>query len=180
MLPLLQLAAYIPLVWYGCWYRPTWQHWMSPSSDTAGFYPNWIDGIEPFPEQLAAGINSPAMVLAAWSVMPFDHWLASGASIEFAIHVVTALYIPLLWYLIGKRLDERGKRKSPPLSRGRNAVAVVTLVGLLSIAILLVWSFLEGQRYTMVSLSFAWIGCGILAVWFQLRRTRRHVSGVLS
>jgi hypothetical protein len=38
--------------------------------------------------------------------------------IELAIHVVTALYIPLLWYLIGKRLDVREKRKCPPLSRG--------------------------------------------------------------
>jgi hypothetical protein len=149
---------------------------MSRSSKSTGFYPNWIDGIEPLPEQVAAGINFPAVVVAAWSVMPFDDWLRSGASRELVLHVVAAIYIPLLWYVVGKRLDERGKRKSAPLSKGRKAVALVTLVGVLGIAIFLVGVILDGQRYALVGLSFAWIVCGILAACFRLREMRKSVS----
>lgn len=170
MLPLLQLAGYIALVWYGCWYRPTWQHWMSPSSDPTGFYPNWIDGIEPFAEQLAAGINFPAVVVAALSLLPFDNRLHTGASSELALHVVTAIYVPLLWFLIGKRLDERPGTGAAPLSKSMKAFTITATVALLVAGSWMVWSFGEGQRYTLYGLSFLWIIGGIIALGSRLRR----------
>src|SRR5690242_1806739 len=75
VLPLAQLAAYMLLVWYGCWYRPTWERWFQAKppqpSESVGFYPTWIDGIEPVPEQLAVGLNLPAVAFAAVSLIPF-------------------------------------------------------------------------------------------------------------
>ncbi len=75
-LPVVQLAAYVLLVWYGCWYRPTWQHWVrnwiSPGTQAGGWYPAWVDGAEPFPEQLAAGINFPATWLSGLTIILFS------------------------------------------------------------------------------------------------------------
>jgi hypothetical protein len=172
--PLAQLAAYMLLVWYGCWYPPTWQRWFqtgpSQSSESAGFYPTWIDGIEPVPEQFAAGLNFPAVAVAALSLVPFDDYLRTGASRDFAMHVLTALYIPLLWFLIGKRVDRRGRMKPASFSKRRKALAVVALAGLLLAASLMLWFFAEGHRYTVAALSLAWIISGIVAIWLRLRQ----------
>jgi hypothetical protein len=121
VLPLAQLAAYLLLVWSGCWYRPTWERWFqarsSESSQSSGFYPTWIDGVEPVQEQLAAGLNFPAVAVAALSLVPFDDYLRTGVARDFAMHVLTAIYTPLLWFLIGKRLDGQGRTKAASLSR---------------------------------------------------------------
>jgi hypothetical protein len=77
------------------------------------------------------------------------------------MHVLTAIYIPLLWFLIGKRLD-RGRMHAASLSKGRKALAVVALAGLLLAARLMLWFFAQGQRYTMAALSLAWILSGIV------------------
>ena len=176
VLPAAQLAAYLLLVWYGCWYRPTWQHWFragsSRSLGSAGFYPTWIDGIEPVPEQLAAGLNFPAVAVAALSLAPFDDYLRTGASKDLAIHVVSAIFIPLLWFLIGKRLDGRGRKNAAAL-KSRKALAVVALAALLFAASVILWFFAEGQRYMAGALSLAWIFTGIIATWRRLRRPGR-------
>ena len=177
VLPLAQLAAYLLLVWTGCWYRPTWERWFqarpSHSSESAGFYPTWIDGIEPVPEQLAAGLNLPAVAVAALSLVPFDGYLRTGASRDFAMHVLTAIYTPVLWFLIGRRIDGRRTTKAVSLSRRRRGVAVVALAGLLLAASLTLWFLAVGQRYTVGSLSLAWILTGIVAIWLRLRPPRR-------
>ncbi len=176
ILPVFQLAAYLALVWYGCWYRPTWQHWFknwaSPSLAQTGFYPAWVDGIESLPEQIASGLNFPAVAAAALSVVPFENRLSTGASRELAMHILAALYIPLLWYLIGRWIDKRAGMSTGPLSRGIKTLAVSGLVGLLLLGILLLWSFIEGQRYTMSSLSLLWIVSGLVVIGTRLRRTQ--------
>ena len=68
------------------------------------------------------------------------------------MHILTSLYIPFLWYLIGRRIDKRGERRADPLSKGVKALAVSAIAGLLLVGSLMVWSFAEGQRYTMSSL----------------------------
>lgn len=173
-LPLAQLAAYVLLVWSGCWYRPTWEQWFkarpSQSSEPVPFYPTWIDGIEPIPEQLAAGLNFPAVAGAALSLVPFDEYLRTGASRDFAMHVLTAIYTPLLWILIGKRIDGPGRTKTTTLSRRRKVLAGIALAGLLLAASLMLWVFVEGQRYTVAALSLAWILGGIILIWRRLRQ----------
>jgi hypothetical protein len=176
-LPPLQFTAYILLVWYGCWYRPTWQewfkNWVSPSSQSTDFYPGWIDGIDPLPEQLAAGLNFPAVVAASLSLAPFRAGFRMGASEDLAMHVVTAIYVPLLWFVIGWWIDARELRKPVPLSSRRKAVAVVALAGLSLATWVMLWAFPEGPRYPMAVLSLAWVLSGIVAICLHLRRLRR-------
>jgi peptidoglycan/LPS O-acetylase OafA/YrhL len=88
------------------------------------------------------------------------------------MHVLTTIYIPLLWFLIGKRLDRRGRMQPASFSKRRKALAVVALAGLFLAAILMLWFFAEGQRYTVAALSFAWIVSGIVAIWLRLRQPR--------
>ena len=175
LLPVVQLATYLALVWYGCWYRPTWQHWFenwaSPASEPTGFYPTWIDGIESLPEQIAAGLNFPAVAAAALSVVPFENRLPTGASRELAMHILTSLYVPFLWYLIGRRIDKRAEMRAGPLSKGIKTLAVAAIAGLLLAGSLMLWSFAEGQRYTMSSLSLLWIVSGLVVIGTRLRHS---------
>jgi hypothetical protein len=174
VLPLAQLAAYVLLVWYGCWYRPTWEQWFQARrshSPEIPLYPTSIDGIEPVPEQLAAGLNFPAVAVAALSLVPFDNYLRDGASRDFAMHVLSVIYTPLLWFLIGKRLDRRARIKAASLSRRRKVSAVAALAGLLLAANLMLWFLIEGQRYTVAALSLAWLLSGIMVIWFRLRQS---------
>ena len=174
ILPPAQLAAYLMLVWSGCWYRPTWEQWFqarpSQASESIAFYPTWIDGIEPVQEQLAAGLNFPAVAVAALSLVPFDDYLRTGASRDLAVHVLSAIYISLLWFLIGKRVDGRAMTKAAALSGRRKVIAVVALAGLLLAAGSMLWVLVEGQRYTVAALSLAWVLGGIMVIWHRLRK----------
>ena len=176
VLPIVQTAAYILLVWYGCWYRPTWQHWIrnwiSPRPDATGWYPAWIDGIEPFPELFASGLNFPAVGLSALTIMPFEHSLSSGASRELALHILAVIFVPLLWYGVGKRLDRRGRTEATTLSRVGKVFTIAGLTALVFIALLMAAALVMGERYTMAGLSLTWVGCGMLVTWSRLRRWR--------
>lgn len=173
VIPVVQLAVYLALVWYGCWYRPTWQYWfekwVSPATEPTGFVADWIDGIEPLPEQIAAGLNFPAVAAAALSLVPFEDEFHTGASTEIAMHALTALYLPLLWYAIGRRIDDRSGLGAKPLSKRSKALAVGVFAGLLLLGSLMLWSFAVGQRYTMASLSMLWIVSGLVAIGVRLR-----------
>jgi hypothetical protein len=58
-----------------------------------------------------AGLNFPAVAVAALSLVPFEDYLRTGASRDLTTHVLTAMYIPVL-FLIGKQLDGRGRMKA--------------------------------------------------------------------
>jgi hypothetical protein len=177
--PVVQSAAYVLLVWHGCWYRPTWQfwfqNWMSHSPASTGWYPVWIDGIESFSEQFAAGLNFPVAFLSALTLVPFEDQLRTGASRELALHIVTAMYIPLLWYMVGKHLDTRKQVKAVQRSKTRKALAASSLAALTLIGVFMLAGLKMGERYTMVALSLVWIGSGIMVAWSRLRNSRSEV-----
>ena len=129
------------------------------------------NGIESLPEQLAAGLNFPAVAVAALSIVPFEDQLRTGASRELAMHILTALYVPLLWYLIGRRIDKRADMRTGPLSKGKKALAVAAVAGLFLVGSLMLWSFAEGQRYAMSSLSLIWIAGGLVLIGSRLRHS---------
>ena len=71
ILPVVQLALYLVLVWLGCYYRQTWQaqfeHWITSRPVAATeFIPGWVDGPVSFEEQLAFGINAPPYSPLGW------------------------------------------------------------------------------------------------------------------
>lgn len=177
-LPLVQLVASVSLIWYGCWYRPAWQHWVeewiSPTSEPSEVYFGWIDGIEPISEQIASGLNFPAAAAAALSLAPLVGWLNTGASRELAFHFLTALYIPLLWYWIGKRIDRRREISAAPLSKRTRTLAVISISGLGFLGLLILLNLAIDQRYTTSILALLWVVFGITAIGFRLPRFATH------
>ena len=144
---------------------------MSPASEPTGLVADWIDGIERLTEQVAEGLNFPAGAAAALSLVPLEDRLHSGASRELATHIVAALYVPFLRYLIGRRIDKRDDLRATLLSKRKRALAVSAVVGLLLLGGLMLWNFSEGQRYTMSSLSLLWIVSGLVAIGTGLRQS---------
>ena len=61
-------------------------------------------------------------------------------------------------------------RKSSTVSRLRKLLAIIAFAGLLFAASLMLWVLVEGQRYTVTALSFAWILAGIIVIWRRLRQ----------
>jgi hypothetical protein len=139
VLPVVQLALYLLLIWYGCYYRPTWQHqlqhWITPRPVVAdGWDPTWMDGSPSFAEQLALGINALAVFTSMLMLIPFDSLFPDGASRELAAHTA-ALFIPLLWYFTGRRLEQPTGATARPSTVGKvsmlTVLAVAALVALL-------------------------------------------------
>jgi hypothetical protein len=132
ILPVVQLALYLVLVWLGCYYRPTWQaqfqHWIAPrpAADTVGWDPVWIDGPPSLAEQIAFGINTPAALASSLVLVPFGSFLHNGASRELAAHTTTAILIPALGFFIGRRLERQSIVTARPSMIGK-AYAVATL-----------------------------------------------------
>lgn len=128
ILPITQFISYVLLIWYGCLYRPTWQsqleHWLNPQSRVSdGWYPTWIDGAPSLAEQVALGVNAPAILAATLLLVPFDSLFHNGASKELAAHVLGAFSVLPLWYLIGRRLERR-----TAMCRASLVVKVSTLI----------------------------------------------------
>lgn len=173
-LALCHLVAYLVLVWYGCWYRPTWQHWLQSRNDLPSdtVYPAWIDGVESIPEQIAAGLNAPAVALAAVSLVPFETVLNTGASQELALHTLTAMYVPCLWYVIGKGIDARAQFRATAVSARAKALSLATIIGISAVGLVLLWSFAAGQRYVTCSLSMVWIIAAIMLLSARLHRSQ--------
>jgi len=97
VLPVIQLALYLVLVWYGCCFRPLWR-FLGQDIGT-----DWCLSYRSVAEQIAIGINMPAELPPALILNSSDSRLAG----ELAEHVATALLIPVLWFFIGRVFDQR-------------------------------------------------------------------------
>jgi hypothetical protein len=73
-----------------------WNRRVEPSRGSTGR----LHGKE---ELLASGVNAPAAVASALILQPVHFLFHDGASRELANHATTALFVPLLWYFIGRR-----------------------------------------------------------------------------
>jgi hypothetical protein len=178
LLPVVQLALYLLLIWYGCPYRPMWQHRMQHWITQRPAFPGgwdleWIDGSPSLAEQLALGINAPAAFGSMLMMIPFDSLLDDGASREFAMHTMVAFGIPVLWYLIGRRLEGRTVVPARPSMIGRlltvAGLAVSALVALLMF-VALVAGFGEVPAARLLIL--LWAISGTLDTSKRIRRWR--------
>lgn len=171
LLPVVQLALYLLLIWYGCYYRPTWQsqlqNWITPRPAVAGGWdPTWIDGPPSLAEQLALGINAPALFASMLILIPFDSLFHNGASRELAAHTTAAFLIPVLWYFVGWRFERRTGVPARPSTIGRvltlAGLAVAALVAVL-IAVSLVVRFGELLAGRLLILAWAIVGALVSA-----------------
>lgn len=180
ILPVVQLALYLVLVWLGCYYRQTWQaqfeHWITSRPVAATeFIPGWVDGPVSFEEQLAFGINAPAVLASGLVLRPLDSAFHDGASEELAAHTAAILLIPVLWYFIGRRLEHRTgeaahRSKVGKISRVAG-LAVASAVALLALS-----HASLGEMPVAQILTLAWIIVGIVAASRTIRRWRMRVA----
>jgi len=189
LLPLVQLALYLMLIWYGCYYRPTWQsqlqNWIAPRPAVAGGWdPTWIDGPPSLAEQVALGINAPAVFASMLILIPFDSLFHNGASRELAAHITAAFLIPVLWYLIGRRFDRRTGVPACPSTVGKvltvaglavAGLAVAALVAIL-IAVSLVVRFGELLAGRLLILAWAIVGALVSSRTIRGWRVRSTIT----
>jgi hypothetical protein len=174
ILPATQLAVYVLLIWYGCPYRRTWQSWSATRPDAVeNWNLEWIDGPPNFEEQLALGLNSPAL-LSTLLLIPFDAHLRTGAAKELASYSVMALFVPFLWYVVGRRLDRRGGTAAPRPSMIRRVLIIAGLLVSAVVAVLMVVALVVrlGEGLTARVLILAWASWGILLCFRAIRHWR--------
>jgi hypothetical protein len=186
-LPVIQLAVYLLLLWFGCIYRPTWQsrmrQWAAPRTAVAkdDWDLEWADGPTSIAEQAAFGINAPAALAAMLITAPFDSRLHSGVSRELMEHLTTAFCVPVLWFLIGRRFD---RRPADPaclsLFRKVLTVAGLTVAALVALlmAVLLIAQF--GEFVTGRLFILAWALIGARAALTRIRQWRAETSSLQS
>jgi hypothetical protein len=176
LLPVTQLLLFVLLIWFGCPYRVAWESWLNPRG-TDDWYPAFIDGTPTVKEQLAEGLNYPA-TLSTLLLIPVQHRLRTGAARELADHLTTVVFVPILWYLIGRRIDRRrvlsvGKA-SPSLIEKAFAISGVVVLAVLATAILVATVFSFGALDYIVLRVFmlAWLATGILVLSRRIRDWR--------
>ena len=175
ILPVIQGMVYLLLVWYGCMYRPTWQsefrQWLNPEPPVAGGWdPVWIDGPPSVAEQVALGMNAPAVFASLLLLAPFDSLLHNGASKELAAHTLAMFMVPVMWYFIGRKLDRSAPLATRP-SIVTKSVTVATMILSSVIAVLIAVSLAVRVTEMLFGrlLILAWAICGISFAVYRIR-----------
>jgi hypothetical protein len=85
--------------------------------------------------------------------------------------MIAALYIPLLWYFIGKRLDRVEGSNAAPISGAAKVRAICGLAVFVCVGLLMFTASVMNDRFTIAVLLLAWVCCGILATSYRIRRS---------
>jgi hypothetical protein len=126
-------------------------------------------------EQIAQGLNFPAAMAGALLVESIDYGLRdslTGAERELFSHMLTAILIPGLWYLVIKKTIFRNRIQSG-ISSWIKAAAIAGMVFLSISAILILFSFwIADTQPQIVSkiLSLIWISWGLYILGIKLRK----------
>jgi hypothetical protein len=124
-LPILNLLLYLSLVGAADWdlvqqarlYQDVGAS--RTTDDRTAWDPVYIDTPDPLPKILAESINFPAVLFA----LPFGA-LQRGWRAELLVDSITAFYLLLLWYAVGRWLD----RRSTVVSSGRALTLIRKLI----------------------------------------------------
>ena len=176
VLPVLQLLLFTSLTWFACPYRTTWECWRHPEN-TAGWCAEFIYETPPFLEQLAEGLYYPA-TLPGELLIPFNKTLRSGAAQELAQHLATAVFIPIVWFLIGRAIDRRRVRQSnillPSMFQKMLTTLTIVILGILSGVITVAIVRLGVLEFSILRvLVLAWLATGITVFSRRVRNWRR-------
>ncbi len=91
---------------------------MAHSAQQEGWQPTYIERAPPLTHLLAWSLNFPAMLFAT----PFA-FLAKGWRADLVVNLIAAVYLFVLWLVVGLWLD----RRSDPRRRKRNTPALQTI-----------------------------------------------------
>ena len=137
-------------------------------------------------DNLAGGFNLPAMVAAEFLVeAPIGRRLHLGCrENEYFDHVAVGMFVPFLWYLVGRLIDNKY------FTRSRNSTwlakflaCVVMLVLLIAGAFLAKSLFVlphSGPPVFIIVCMLGWIGFGIAVLLPILRRGRDRAAQPIS
>jgi lysylphosphatidylglycerol synthetase-like protein (DUF2156 family) len=136
----------------------------------------WIDGPLSSAEQLALGINAPVTLAALVILIPFESLFHDGASRALAMYTITALGIPILWYLIGRRLETRTIVRAH-FSKARKVLTVcgLAIAALLVLQIAGALIFRFGEMLVGRLLILGWSITGVLVFSRSVRHWKLKV-----
>jgi peptidoglycan biosynthesis protein MviN/MurJ (putative lipid II flippase) len=96
-------------------------------------------------------------------LIPFGSLFHNGASHELAAHATAALFIPVLWYFIGRRLERRGGVLTRPTMIGKVlTISGLTATALVAILIAVSLAFRSDEMVAARLLILSWAIGGIL------------------
>ncbi len=177
MFPFVALLLYAGLIWFGCPYIWLDRHLAgakpTTSTDTE---PEWdlhcLWTTMPISEQLANGLNLPA-VLAASVLEPLrDRMHLVCREAEYFGHAATGLFVPLLWYIVGWQIDKRGSPRIRRRTRLRKLLVYAGILIVLVAAVLVTASFFltPGEFLVMRVSALGWVCLGACALFVRVRR----------
>jgi len=171
ILPLAALAIYAALVWFGCPHVDLLRH--GNPNDCAGV--PWSGA-----DELAYGLNLPAAM--AWDQLdPLIARLSvSCAAAAVFKHAGTALFVPLLWFLVGWRIERWKEFRTRPYTFAGKVAACFIVFLLTAIGGLVPVGFIMASvSYPVFSCCmFAWPAFGVAATVSRLRGTSRSAATV--
>ena len=133
-------AVLLSIGYMGSSYRSTMQQGfqLAEAAKAEGWQPTYIERPTPFTHLIAWSLNFPAMLFAT----PFG-FLAKGWRSDLLVNGIAAVYLVVLWYIVGLWLDRRKDssriiRRSTPLQAIRWAALVVSSVAFLTIVALVI------------------------------------------
>jgi hypothetical protein len=162
-------------IWCGCPYIQLARasaHAGPRREGTLGWNRRCIDFAAPTAEQLADGLNAPAFVAAAF-LDPLRSRMHLGcAEFHYSGHAATALCVPLLWYFIGRLIDNSDSARLRRYTRARKFWAYLAVFLLSAAAALVVASFFlaSALEFLVVRVCMlGWIAAGIVTLVARLR-----------
>ena len=137
---LLLFALLLSIGYMGDSYRNEMQQGMrlAEAAKAEGWQPTYIERPTPFTHLIAWSLNFPAMLFAT----PFG-LLAKGWKSDAVVNGIAAIYLIVLWFVVGLWLDRRKDpsrviRRSAPLQSIRWTALVVSSIGFLMIVALVI------------------------------------------
>lgn len=123
--------------------------------------------------QCAIGMNLPAVIAALPAILLAEKFSPERETSEHVGYLVGGLFVPALWFLVGRWFDRRLGLLPPIVRRRQNlGVELVALVLLLIVDCFLFFALLTGEIYhgifTVVALA-GWISFAALCLYHRVR-----------
>jgi len=177
-LPLVAFGTYAALIWFGCPYirlAGESAHAAPRGEGTLGWNPSCMDFVPPAAEQLAYGLNAPAMVAAPLFDPLINRMHPTCRQSEYFDHAVIGLFVPFLWYFIGRLADNGDSARFRSCIRAHKVWACLGVFVLSAFATLIGASFFLTSPLDYLVLRvcmLGWIGLGVFTLLAGMRGGR--------
>lgn len=176
IVPLVQIVLYGALIWYSCPYTQVVESHLfterpvqSAPDGSVPFEPTCIDGRMPAPEEIAEGLNLPAVIVASVATpllaRVYPPIGLGCVYAEYSQHILTLVLAPFLWYVVGILIYKRVMAQTVP----RLPVRMLAAGGIFAVAILIV-AFRSTDFLITGLFMLAWVAASIALARLPWRR----------